>query len=77
MKPIEYPPSMQAIPGFQKRDEGPFRYSLGTYFGTYEVGVRSGKGTFIFSKDGSYYEGTWQDDTMWGYGRLMTPNSYY
>ena len=31
----------------------------------------------MFSKDGSYYEGTWQDDNMWGYGRLITPTSYY
>jgi hypothetical protein len=47
------------IPVMQKRDEGPFRYNLGTYFGTYDEGVRSGKGIFIFSKDGSFYEGTW------------------
>lgn len=59
-----------------KRDEGPFRYQLGTYYGTYEGGVRSGKGIFIF-KDGSFYEGTWEDDNMWGYGRLITQNSYY
>ena len=61
----------------QKRDEGPFRYNLGTYFGTYEQGVRSGKGIFIFSKDGSFYEGTWEKDNMSGYGRLVTQNSYY
>lgn len=35
LRPIEYPSSMQAIPGFTKRDEGPFKYSLGTYYGTY------------------------------------------
>ncbi len=68
---------MQGIPGFQNREEGPFKYSLGTYYGTYEDGVRSGKGTFIFKKDSSYYEGTWQNDNMCGYGRLITPFSYY
>ena len=77
MKPIEYPSGMQVIAGFNKKDEGPFKYSLGTYLGTYDEGVRSGKGAFVFSKDGSYYEGTWQDDNMWGYGRLITPTSYY
>lgn len=60
-----------------KRDEGPFRYSLGTYYGTYENGVRSGKGIFIFARDGSFYDGTWEDDNMCGYGRLITQNSYY
>jgi hypothetical protein len=39
--------------------------------------VRSGKGIFIFSKDGSFYEGTWEKDNMSGYGRLVTQNSYY
>lgn len=63
--------------GFQNREEGPFKYSLGNYYGTYEDGVRSGKGTFIFKKDSSYYEGTWQNDNMCGYGRLITPFSYY
>lgn len=77
MKPIEYPPGLHMIAGFNKREEGPFRYSLGTYYGTYSDGVRCGRGIFIFSQDGSYYEGTWQDDNMWGYGRLITPLSYY
>jgi len=35
MRSIEYPPGLQMIPGFGKRDEGPFRYSLGTYYGSY------------------------------------------
>jgi hypothetical protein len=37
LKPIEYRgdlPMLSAV--VQKRDEGPFRYNLGTYFGTYE-----------------------------------------
>ncbi len=80
LKPIEYPPSLPMLASAiskNKRDEGPFRYSLGTYLGTYEGGVRSGKGIFIFSRDGSFYEGTWEDDNMWGYGRLITQSSYY
>jgi hypothetical protein len=77
MKSIDYPPGLQMLPGFHKKEEGPFRYSLGTYLGTYEEGVRSGKGVFVFAKDGSYYDGSWQDDSMWGYGRLITPSSFY
>jgi hypothetical protein len=58
LKTIEYPqslPMLQNIIGKGKRDEGPFKYSLGTYYGTYENGVRSGKGIFIFARDGSFY----------------------
>jgi hypothetical protein len=38
LKPIEYPahlPMLVNVIGKGKRDEGPFKYSLGTYYGTY------------------------------------------
>lgn len=60
-----------------KKEEGPFRYSAGTYFGNYEAGVRSGVGIFVFAKDGAYYEGTWENDNMSGYGRLIKRDSFY
>lgn len=77
MKPIDYPSGLTILPGFAKREDGPFKYSLGTYLGTYDDAARSGRGEFVFCKDGSYYEGTWQEDSMWGYGRLITPSSFY
>lgn len=65
------------MPQFNKPDEGPYRYNLGVYYGTYDGSVRSGKGIFVFSKDGSYYEGTWENDNMSGKGRIIKKNSYY
>jgi hypothetical protein len=38
LKPIEYPPNLIMLANViakGKRDEGPFRYTLGTYYGTY------------------------------------------
>lgn len=41
-----------------KKDEGPFKYPNGVYFGQYEGNCRSGRGIFVFN-NGCYYEGSW------------------
>jgi hypothetical protein len=61
-----------------KREEGPYKHQNGVYYGTYDdLGNRSGKGKFIFARDGSYYEGSWDRDTISGYGRLITQSTFY
>lgn len=72
LSPLQVPIQLTNRP-----NEAPFKYSNGVYFGGYENGLRSGCGTFVFTSDGTLYEGTWENDTMSGYGRLVKHNSYY
>ena len=58
------------------KEQGPFQYKEGVHFGNFINGQRHGKGRFFF-KDGSYYEGYWKNDTMFGTGRLITKNFFY
>ena len=58
------------------KDQGPFKYKEGVYFGNYINGQRHGKGKFYFN-DGSYYEGYWKNDGMYGMARLITKNFFY
>lgn len=56
--------------------EGPYLYSTGTYYGQYENNRRHGWGEFVF-RDGSLYEGMWENDMMSGFGRLIRKNCFY
>ena len=51
---------------------GPYRYESNgaTYIGNYKNGKRHGNGRQVW-KDGSVYQGTWEDDVACGHGRLI------
>lgn len=58
------------------KQQGPYKYKEGIYVGNFCNRLRHGKGKFIFN-DGSYYEGYWRNDGMFGVGRLITKNFFY
>ena len=72
LKPLSIPPHIDT----QKSKEGPYLYESGVYYGHYKANKRNGWGTFVFN-DGCLYEGSWENDMMSGYGRLIKNNCVY
>jgi len=58
------------------KDQGPYQYKDGIYYGNYSKGMRHGKGVFLFN-DGTYYDGYWINDGMFSMGRIVTKNYFY
>lgn len=58
------------------KDQGPYQYKDGIYYGNFSKGMRHGKGIFLFN-DGTYYDGYWMNDGMYSMGRIITKNYFY
>ena len=47
-------------------------YATGdVYDGNYRMGIRHGRGSYIYADSGAVYKGEWRDDQMNGKGVLM------
>jgi hypothetical protein len=58
------------------KDQGPYQYRDGIYYGNFSKGMRHGKGIFLFN-DGTYYDGFWINDGMYSMGRIITKTYFY
>lgn len=70
--------SLEPIPSGSTglKDQGPYQFKDGIYYGNFYKGMRHGKGVFLFN-DGIYYDGFWMNDGMYSMGRLITKTYFY